>query len=486
MSVPRYPVDVRLIGVMHKNGSNMFMTSVFWSDQSDIVVYRSFGEFRKLHKQLKKKFPPENMIRKSDSVLPKFKARHLKTLFQAKGPGRSVIRLKCVEKYCGELLRCDPEISQSAEVIRFFLPQSQDLQPEFPKNSFVIMPPEDPEDSPRAGVDGKRMSEGNVTHPFVTETYQCVAPYETKDTKNQPFRVAVDEVVDVLIKDPAGWWLVENEDKQLAWFPAPYLRRNEDEGEEELLDAHEEGGLYCAVRTFEAKNADELSVHIGSVVQVIQTSDDGWWLSSYKGRAGYVPSMYLQPYRSPPLGFRSLAPAHRQGLSRSQELLRPAQSAAAVPPMGTADRKKWCSLDVLSDPRPGPVPTITVEAEREEPGSRKDSLSGDSELGCSSESFSSSSEFLGASLSDAPGLLGRSRTPQALVADRQSPDSGAPEQSLSSSSSEPNLYKPPSAPRVPPRPKAQEILTRCTTITCKAALVSKCRLSPETEEIQTR
>lgn len=45
---------------------------------------------------------------------------------------------------------------------------------------------------------------GNVTHPFVTETYRCVAKYETKDTKNKPFKVAVDEKVDVLIKDKAG------------------------------------------------------------------------------------------------------------------------------------------------------------------------------------------------------------------------------------------------------------------------------------------
>lgn len=45
---------------------------------------------------------------------------------------------------------------------------------------------------------------GNVTQPFVTETYRCVAPYETKDTKNKPFKVAMDEKVDVLIKDKAG------------------------------------------------------------------------------------------------------------------------------------------------------------------------------------------------------------------------------------------------------------------------------------------
>jgi NADPH oxidase organizer 1 len=51
---------------------------------------------------------------------------------------------------------------------------------------------------------GREHSVGNVTQPFVTETYHCVASYETKDTKNKPFKVAVDEKVDVLIKDKAG------------------------------------------------------------------------------------------------------------------------------------------------------------------------------------------------------------------------------------------------------------------------------------------
>lgn len=36
----------------------------------------------------------------------------------------------------------------------------------------------------------------------------------------------------------SGWWLVENEDKRMAWFPAPYLEKldedgNEDDGEDE-------------------------------------------------------------------------------------------------------------------------------------------------------------------------------------------------------------------------------------------------------------
>lgn len=52
----------------------------------------------------------------------------------------------------------------------------------------------------------KRLSDGNVTQPFVSKTYRCVAPYETKDTKNRPFKVTVDERLDVLIKDKAGMY----------------------------------------------------------------------------------------------------------------------------------------------------------------------------------------------------------------------------------------------------------------------------------------
>lgn len=118
--------------------------------------------------------------------------------------------------------------------------------------SIMILPSDEDVRAEAGQVNGG----GNVTQPFVTETYRCMAPYETKDTKNKPFKVALDEKVDVLIKDQAGerapvsrcrfephrppdadtccvtrgrvasgWWLVENEDKKMAWFPAPYLEK---------------------------------------------------------------------------------------------------------------------------------------------------------------------------------------------------------------------------------------------------------------------
>ncbi len=67
-----------------------------------------------------------------------------------------------------------------------------------------------PDSSGGGGGDLSRHPVDNVTHPFVTQTYRCVASYETKDAKNRPFKVALDEKLDVLIKDPAGRLLTDD------------------------------------------------------------------------------------------------------------------------------------------------------------------------------------------------------------------------------------------------------------------------------------
>lgn len=51
-----------------------------------------------------------------------------------KGPAKDLYRLKFLQKYCDKLLSRDPRVGQSAELVRFFHPIDQDLQPEFNKN----------------------------------------------------------------------------------------------------------------------------------------------------------------------------------------------------------------------------------------------------------------------------------------------------------------------------------------------------------------
>lgn len=97
----------------------MYVTSVLWSDKNDIVVYRTFRDFKKIHvsgtntgyicgtfmsllvnnnwlvasvlqKQMKKAFPPASKFKKSDRIIPRFRgvcAKLLLTMRSAKLTG---------------------------------------------------------------------------------------------------------------------------------------------------------------------------------------------------------------------------------------------------------------------------------------------------------------------------------------------------------------------------------------------------------------
>uniref|UniRef100_A0A3Q3W652 SH3 domain-containing protein n=1 Tax=Mola mola TaxID=94237 RepID=A0A3Q3W652_MOLML len=460
MDTQRYPISVRLVGVMHKDKSKMYMTSVLWSDQSDIVIYRTFRDFKKMHVRMLE----------SCMYVCMYVYKKLKRSGKKKSSTRSMLCLKFLQKYCNELLSCDPRVSQSAELIQFFDPKDQDLQPDFAKNSIIIMPSED-----EVRTEARHGNAGNVTQPFVTETYRCVAPYETKDTKNKPFKVAMDEKVDVLIKDKAGWWLVESEDKRMAWFPAPYLEAlDEDQDEDDIDGTPERGMLYTAVKSYKATKDDEITVAMGAVVEVIQKSENGWWLIRYNGKVGYIPSIYLKPYnyphvhmRSSPHDFRIAAPSLQQQQSRllsssqgSQLQLQPVRSSS--PHQLQADsRQKSASLNILSEQAPTQpaARTFATNIAIATDFSFSDDLSDD--LSSSEASFAHN-----LSVGARDEQLRLSRTPTATS--YLSPASGL-EGKMVPSVSDPNLYKGPTMPKVPPRPRAQEILTRCTTITRKKA-----------------
>ncbi|XP_055040341.2 NADPH oxidase organizer 1a [Misgurnus anguillicaudatus] len=464
MDEQRYPVNIRLVGVMHLQRNKLYMTTVLWSDQNEITVYRSLKDFQNLHRQLKKKFP-SNPMKRSERIVPKFKAVRVIKNMQKWNPSKSVLRLKALDEYCTELLKSDARISQSPELMQFIQPNPQDLNSDLRKNSIVIMPSET-----SLGTNGVKSSAGDITQPFVTEMYRCLATYETKDTKNRPFKVKADEIVDVLIKDKGGWWLVENESKNLAWFPAPYLVRAENDDDDDADVIQDESVLYVVSRSYKATNSDEISVQIGAVVEALQKSDNGWWLIRYNQKAGYIPSMYLQPYNNPLI---RITPFQKEKSSSTLDLstlqapgvsdreLSKSQGNLYLP-SGTAltpgDKQMSHSLAVLRDTskRHQTPPSIRVEFAESGP---QGSLSDDSdELSFSDDGSSSCSDSLDRSF--------RSYTPTSKTSGNLSPDS-AIQIKMTASISDPCLTKMPGTPKVPPRPKVQEILNRCTTVTCK-------------------
>uniref|UniRef100_A0A8C5DL67 NADPH oxidase organizer 1-like n=2 Tax=Gouania willdenowi TaxID=441366 RepID=A0A8C5DL67_GOUWI len=489
MTDQRFVISARIVGGVHRDTPKlkMFMVSVLWSDEAEGIIYRSFQDFKEFHKSLKKKFPNLNPLRQKDKMIPKFRGKAIRSSLPKKGSKKSVQRMKFLESYCIKLLKCDQSVTQSSEVSRFFNPKNQDLQPDFTKNSVMILLSDVHPD----GEGGVTHAAGNVTHPCITQTYTCVAPYETKDTKNRPFKVAMEEKLDVLIKDPTGWWLVENEEKRLAWFPAPYLDLWEGEDDDECTGFQLGGALYCAVRSYSSKKNDEVSVSIGTVVEVLRKSDNGWWLIRCNGKAGYIPSMYLQPYNNPRAGLYSVQQKmHSSTLNlatsrSSQALYQPSISEEINPEHESSvpsqrdhivprRMHKARSLDVLSEP------WSQTQLQRVRPAPENDTrrLS-------STSAATSFSDFSTSSDSSLPqSSHNTSQQPDDLsLSSHYISNSGSDFSESVSTKAGPG---PSVAPRIPPRPKSEEIMTRCTTMTRKAAMATKTRLQIQPDYVHSR
>uniref|UniRef100_A0A3B4GMT3 NADPH oxidase organizer 1 n=1 Tax=Pundamilia nyererei TaxID=303518 RepID=A0A3B4GMT3_9CICH len=454
MEAKQYPISIHLVGVLQKEKTKFYKTSVLWSDESSVVIYRRFREFMKMHVSIKHLLSFV-FSKKSDRIVPRFREGRVKQKSRGKAPTKSLVRLKYLQKYCNAVLSCDQRVSQSAELIQFLNPKEQDLQPDFAKNGIIIMPPED-----ELRSEGLHANAGEVTRPFITEAYTCVAPYETKDSKNKPLKVAKGDKLDVVIKDKGGWWLVETEDRRMAWFPAPYLERTNDDNED-----HEEipeKALYTAVKSYKATKTDEVTVTIGAVVEVLQKSENGWWLVRYSS-LGYIPTMILQPHRYP----------HIQNASHHLDQRR---HTSLLVPSSNLEQHSQLSLSqgsLLQHPPVRSSSPLLILPESRQSDSTDFSFSDDS-------SFNSS---LNLSPTANDEWLRLSRTPPPGTSNTLSPTSG-PGGRLISSVSDPTLYKSPKIPKVPPRPGTQEILSRCTSVTRKNA--AKGALSPTQAEIISR
>ncbi|XP_008488772.2 NADPH oxidase organizer 1 [Calypte anna] len=477
MSCSRYPMEVKAVGLMQCRKQKNYMMVVSWSDQNNILIYRTFEDFKRFHKDLKRKFPLESgSLRRSDRTIPRLKEAKAKQRMSGK-LDKCLEILKLLETYCQELLNKDAKISQSEDVVQFFKARTQDLDPSFPENSVVIMPSE---------IGGEKKNQcgqqqlPSITHPQVSQSYRCIETFETKDTKNKAFKVAKKEIVEVLIKDMTGWWLVENADKQLAWFPASYLEELDAHKDiQSALSSKEEGGtLYFVARPYESQKADELSLNNGVVVEVVRRSDDGWWLIRYNGHTGYMPSICLQPYKNPhhklqtiitcgintstPNLCSSLGVPHPRGEQGGQHRLQPGSSLDQTEEDGSSLRSSPRSL-----PRASSSPELESDSLSLSSGSSREQ---DPQLSWQPDFSRSLPDVEQPRSSLAPGdtsATQSSKSPRLTHKDRK--DSGFVESSAADFS--PSLTDPDSAtgvPKVPTRPSAHEILQRCTTVTKRA------------------
>ncbi|XP_051487689.1 NADPH oxidase organizer 1 [Apus apus] len=474
MSGSRCPVDVKAVGLMQSKKQKNYMMFVSWSDQNNILIYRTFEDFKRFHKELKRKFPIESgSLRRSDRTIPRFKDVNVKQRMSGK-LNKYLEILKLLETYSQELLKTDAKISQGEDVVQFFKARTQDLDPSFPEHSVVIMPSE-------MGGEKKSQSQqplSSITHPQASQSYRCIETFETKDTKNKTFKVTKKEIVEVLIKDMTGWWLVENADKQIAWFPASYLEEIDAHKDiQSVLSSNEEGSLYFVGRPYEAQKADELSLNPGMVVEVVRRSEDGWWLVRYNGRTGYMPSICLQPYKNPHHKLQTIMTC---GLNISTPNL--CSPLAAPQPRGEAvgqDRVQACLPLHRTEEDMGSLRSRSRSLPRASSTPDLESDSSSLSVGSSSERDSRLSwkPDLSRSLPEveqprSPPLGHASATHSSkapCLSHKDRNDSGFVESSaadLSCSLTDPDLAA--CVPKVPVRPSAHEILQKCSTVTRRA------------------
>ncbi|XP_007640386.1 NADPH oxidase organizer 1 isoform X1 [Cricetulus griseus] len=296
MAGPRHPVSAHAVALVQMERLQTFAFSVHWSDNSDSSVRRSWDEFRKLQgltpisspqKILKKTFPVEaGLLRRSERVLPKLPDVPLLT--RRGHTGRGLVRLRLLDTYVQALLATSEHVLRSSALNDFFAPKPLDLKPMLPPGSLVILPTqEEPLSQPGSSL---------AIHNLEAQSMRCLQPFYTHDTRDRPFHTQAQEILDVLLRHPSGWWLVENKDQQTAWFPAPYLEEvAQGQGQESDLALQGCGTQFCATQAYEGSRTDELSVPAGARVYVLETSDRGWWLCRYNGRVGLFPAVLLQP-----------------------------------------------------------------------------------------------------------------------------------------------------------------------------------------------
>ncbi|XP_071947084.1 SH3 and PX domain-containing protein 2B-like [Antedon mediterranea] len=255
----------------------VYVIHVTWSDGSVNVIYRRYSAFFDFQVKLLMKYPEEagskNPQQRSIPFIP-----GKKLLGRSQTRDVAAKRQKPLNDYCSSLVRLPTKISESKEVIEFFTPTLEDINPPKEKDS----------------GSGDKSDIEEITGPIQSETYIVLADYK-KGAKNE-VSLKEGEQVEVLEKGDNGWWFISVHDAQ-GWAPGTFMQRDDGKDEEDLIIGNSE--KYISNCAYEAQQEDELSFDIGAVVEVAKKSLDGWWLVKYLNEQGWVPAAYLQAYKGP-------------------------------------------------------------------------------------------------------------------------------------------------------------------------------------------
>jgi len=266
-------VDVEKRRAKDSSGKNYeYELKVKWSDESQYNIFRRYSMFFDLRAGLKNLFQDKQHFGITVPELPvtRFAGGMLFGAFSKK-------QCKNVEEFCQKVIQLPSVASQSEIVLAFFSRWATD------------------------GISRNDNDKGKLASPArndeqIVERYQSVAAFTGSGRGEMSLKE--NELVTVIEKNNTGWWLVANSRGDHGFAPATFLEPIDTvhgQEEEEWRDIDDDDCHWITIAPYTAKSDDELSYRAGEEVEVLATSNFGWWKIRLRGEVGLTPGSNLTP-----------------------------------------------------------------------------------------------------------------------------------------------------------------------------------------------
>jgi len=126
------------------------------------------------------------------------------------------------------------------------------------------------------------------------QKYKTLGGYKATEETGISFEPG--QIVEVLEKDPAGWWFVKIGDEE-GWAPSTFLGEIAEEGGTPAPAPQQQeqaGDSYITLSDYKDPDEGMLSFKKGQKVLVLEKDDGGWWLAKCGAQEGWVPSNFLK------------------------------------------------------------------------------------------------------------------------------------------------------------------------------------------------
>jgi len=126
--------------------------------------------------------------------------------------------------------------------------------------------------------------------------------YQYQATTESELSIEPDQIL-TLLDSSGDWWLAENDASQKGYIPRNFVEEifsSTSQPDVNSSRSQTQTQKFCITKTdYTAQREDELTITVGLKIQVLEKSDDGWWLGRADGRDGWFPANFVEEIVEP-------------------------------------------------------------------------------------------------------------------------------------------------------------------------------------------